>query len=226
MTRYALICKNCHFHNGMALKEEFEYVGKSIMLAFIPLLFHLLNYYLLTKAFRCAYCLFYNEARKSKLRGSKPEVKRSIQMNTTEDAANNSYGSNSLSSSSLDDLSNDPISEAVSEPAKRTTNGNSNHTADTTTETLRNRLKLNKTTANVEVKRRHGSLNSDDNILRHSSIKESLDKISKPSFSVGKIDNIGRSSRNSLNKYNDDDDYDDDLMDIDDKENYTIKKDK
>lgn len=42
--RYALICKNCHFHNGMALKEEFEYI-----------------------AFRCAYCLFYNESRKTKL---------------------------------------------------------------------------------------------------------------------------------------------------------------
>ena len=28
--RYALICKSCHFHNGMALKEEFEFVGKLI----------------------------------------------------------------------------------------------------------------------------------------------------------------------------------------------------
>lgn len=26
--RYALICKQCLSHNGMALKEEFEYVGK------------------------------------------------------------------------------------------------------------------------------------------------------------------------------------------------------
>jgi len=26
--RYALICKSCHFHNGMALREEFEFVGK------------------------------------------------------------------------------------------------------------------------------------------------------------------------------------------------------
>jgi hypothetical protein len=26
--RYALICKNCDSHNGMALKEEFEYFGK------------------------------------------------------------------------------------------------------------------------------------------------------------------------------------------------------
>jgi len=41
--RYALICVNCYAHNGMALKEEFEY-----------------------KAFRCAYCGFFNKARKQK----------------------------------------------------------------------------------------------------------------------------------------------------------------
>uniref|UniRef100_A0A8C7YDZ0 Endoplasmic reticulum junction formation protein lunapark n=1 Tax=Oryzias sinensis TaxID=183150 RepID=A0A8C7YDZ0_9TELE len=39
--RYALICQQCFSHNGMALKEEFEYV-----------------------AFRCAYCYFMNPARK------------------------------------------------------------------------------------------------------------------------------------------------------------------
>ncbi|XP_067116166.1 endoplasmic reticulum junction formation protein lunapark-A isoform X1 [Osmerus mordax] len=39
--RYALICQQCLSHNGMALKEEFEYV-----------------------AFRCAYCYFLNPARK------------------------------------------------------------------------------------------------------------------------------------------------------------------
>lgn len=27
--RYALICRQCESHNGMALKEEFEYFGKS-----------------------------------------------------------------------------------------------------------------------------------------------------------------------------------------------------
>ena len=26
--RYALICRQCQSHNGMALKEEFEYIGK------------------------------------------------------------------------------------------------------------------------------------------------------------------------------------------------------
>ncbi|XP_017760982.1 PREDICTED: protein lunapark-B isoform X2 [Eufriesea mexicana] len=41
--RYALICRHCESHNGMALKEEFEYFG-----------------------FRCCYCNFWNPARKQK----------------------------------------------------------------------------------------------------------------------------------------------------------------
>ncbi|XP_014276192.1 endoplasmic reticulum junction formation protein lunapark-A isoform X2 [Halyomorpha halys] len=41
--RYALICKNCSSHNGMALREEFEYL-----------------------AFRCAYCGFPNPSHKVK----------------------------------------------------------------------------------------------------------------------------------------------------------------
>ncbi|XP_026128438.1 endoplasmic reticulum junction formation protein lunapark-A-like [Carassius auratus] len=41
--RYALICQQCSSHNGMALKEEFEYI-----------------------AFRCAYCYFLNPARKTR----------------------------------------------------------------------------------------------------------------------------------------------------------------
>ncbi|CAL8267981.1 unnamed protein product [Lota lota] len=41
--RYALVCQQCLSHNGMALKEEFEYV-----------------------AFRCAYCYVLNPARKTR----------------------------------------------------------------------------------------------------------------------------------------------------------------
>ncbi|XP_021936390.1 protein lunapark-A isoform X2 [Zootermopsis nevadensis] len=41
--RYALICKQCESHNGMALKEEFEYF-----------------------AFRCCYCFYWNPARKQR----------------------------------------------------------------------------------------------------------------------------------------------------------------
>lgn len=50
--RYALICQQCLSHNGMALKEEFEYV-----------------------AFRCAYCFFLNPARKTRPQAPRlPEV--------------------------------------------------------------------------------------------------------------------------------------------------------
>lgn len=41
--RYALICTHCASHNGMALKEEFEFL-----------------------AFRCCYCMGFNPARKQK----------------------------------------------------------------------------------------------------------------------------------------------------------------
>ncbi|CAG9766230.1 unnamed protein product [Ceutorhynchus assimilis] len=41
--RFALICQNCSRHNGMALKEEFDYL-----------------------AFYCGYCNFFNPARKTK----------------------------------------------------------------------------------------------------------------------------------------------------------------
>lgn len=41
--RFALICKQCQSHNGMALREEFEYI-----------------------AYRCCYCFYWNPARKQR----------------------------------------------------------------------------------------------------------------------------------------------------------------
>jgi len=41
--RYALICRQCQSHNGMALRDEFEYI-----------------------AFRCCYCYYWNPARKQR----------------------------------------------------------------------------------------------------------------------------------------------------------------
>merc|ERR1711936_194401 len=41
--RYALICKQCQSHNGMALREEFEFI-----------------------AYRCCYCHYWNPARKQR----------------------------------------------------------------------------------------------------------------------------------------------------------------
>ncbi|XP_058258870.1 endoplasmic reticulum junction formation protein lunapark-B isoform X1 [Hemibagrus wyckioides] len=75
--RYALICQQCFSHNGMALKEEFEYL-----------------------AFRCAYCYFMNPARKTRpqapqlpefsferrLRSESPDPHSSAASNTPEDS--------------------------------------------------------------------------------------------------------------------------------------------
>lgn len=49
--RYALICRFCHSHNGMALKEEFEYIS-----------------------FRCCYCYQMNMAKKQRPFAPKLEV--------------------------------------------------------------------------------------------------------------------------------------------------------
>uniref|UniRef100_A0A7N6A8Y3 Endoplasmic reticulum junction formation protein lunapark n=1 Tax=Anabas testudineus TaxID=64144 RepID=A0A7N6A8Y3_ANATE len=58
--RYALICQQCLSHNGMALKEEFEYI-----------------------AFRCAYCYFLNPARKTRPQAPKlPEVTGELKMSS------------------------------------------------------------------------------------------------------------------------------------------------
>lgn len=37
--RYALICRQCQSHNGMALKEEFEFIGNFVLLFLKMLLF-------------------------------------------------------------------------------------------------------------------------------------------------------------------------------------------
>ncbi|XP_035532696.1 endoplasmic reticulum junction formation protein lunapark-A [Morone saxatilis] len=58
--RYALICQQCLSHNGMALKEEFEYV-----------------------AFRCAYCYFLNPARKTRPQAPRlPEVTGDLKLSS------------------------------------------------------------------------------------------------------------------------------------------------
>ncbi|KAM9483356.1 endoplasmic reticulum junction formation protein lunapark-B isoform 2-T2 [Clarias gariepinus] len=75
--RYALICQQCFSHNGMALKEEFEYL-----------------------AFRCAYCYVMNPARKTRpqaprlpefnferrLRSESPDPQSPAASNTPEDS--------------------------------------------------------------------------------------------------------------------------------------------
>ncbi|XP_071243258.1 endoplasmic reticulum junction formation protein lunapark-B isoform X8 [Salvelinus alpinus] len=76
--RYALICQQCFSHNGMALKEEFEYI-----------------------AFRCAYCYVLNHARKTRpqaprlpefsferrMRSESPTPERSAASEATDESA-------------------------------------------------------------------------------------------------------------------------------------------
>lgn len=58
--RYALICQQCLSHNGMALKEEFEYI-----------------------AFRCAYCYFLNPARKTRPQAPRlPDITGELKMSS------------------------------------------------------------------------------------------------------------------------------------------------
>ncbi|XP_043591230.1 endoplasmic reticulum junction formation protein lunapark-A-like isoform X3 [Bombus pyrosoma] len=75
--RYALICRGCESHNGMALKEEFEYFG-----------------------FKCCYCNFWNPARKQKL--SAPKLKSNITLSNP--SLNNSeHLSTNISTELLED---------------------------------------------------------------------------------------------------------------------------
>ncbi|XP_072117918.1 endoplasmic reticulum junction formation protein lunapark-A-like isoform X1 [Mobula birostris] len=83
--RYALICQQCFSHNGMALREEFEYV-----------------------AFRCAYCFFLNPARKTR-----PQAPRLPEFNFEKRASSNLPASVSSPTAVHDDKTeNEPCEEA------------------------------------------------------------------------------------------------------------------
>ncbi|XP_063789472.1 endoplasmic reticulum junction formation protein lunapark [Pseudophryne corroboree] len=84
--RYALICQQCFSHNGMALKEEFEYV-----------------------AFRCAYCYFLNPARKTR-----PQAPRLQELNLERRPRMDSPGSTSTMQIATDELE-DKVSSDSSE---------------------------------------------------------------------------------------------------------------
>ena len=68
--RYALICKQCQSHNGMALKEEFEFIGKTLLILMEGILSNFLPrkslHLILFLAFRCCYCYYWNPARKQR----------------------------------------------------------------------------------------------------------------------------------------------------------------
>jgi len=83
--RFALICKQCQSHNGMALREEFEYI-----------------------AFRCAYCHYWNPARKQrptapKLENFRPQA--STDSSTSSDEEISTRGGTNPVSKSAEDIS-------------------------------------------------------------------------------------------------------------------------
>ncbi|XP_018302475.1 protein lunapark-A [Mycetomoellerius zeteki] len=63
--RYALICRQCESHNGMALKEEFEYF-----------------------AYKCCYCGFWNPARKQKPSAPKLDIDNPATVSSAESEDN------------------------------------------------------------------------------------------------------------------------------------------
>ncbi|XP_072274479.1 endoplasmic reticulum junction formation protein lunapark isoform X2 [Pyxicephalus adspersus] len=85
--RYALICQQCFSHNGMALKEEFEYV-----------------------AFRCAYCYFLNPARKTR-----PQAPRLQELNQERRPRMESRDSESTTQAASDELENKTFTDPVEE---------------------------------------------------------------------------------------------------------------
>ncbi|XP_069839096.1 endoplasmic reticulum junction formation protein lunapark isoform X2 [Dendropsophus ebraccatus] len=80
---YALICQQCFSHNGMALKEEFEYV-----------------------AFRCAYCFFLNPARKTR-----PQAPRLQELNLERKLRTDSQSSTSMLQAATEELENQTSSD-------------------------------------------------------------------------------------------------------------------
>merc|ERR1712080_601043 len=81
--RYALICKQCQSHNGMALREEFEFI-----------------------AYRCCYCHYWNPARKQRptaprLEASalKPQISTESSLDEEEESESRAKESESASES-------------------------------------------------------------------------------------------------------------------------------
>ncbi|XP_014826726.1 PREDICTED: protein lunapark-A-like [Poecilia mexicana] len=99
--RYALICQQCLSHNGMALKEEFEYV-----------------------AFRCAYCYFLNPARKTRPQAPRlPELAAELKMAAGDAASSSSSatGEGDQPLSGKPKLADVPLGTDAQEPGTITT---------------------------------------------------------------------------------------------------------
>ncbi|CAF3715211.1 unnamed protein product [Rotaria sp. Silwood1] len=101
--RYALICKSCNSHNGMALEEEFEYIS-----------------------FRCAYCNYFNSARKQKPVFQGNIVAHDPQIITSQSQNESNIEHRESSNSNEDNISNNTdsnvIRRSINIPASEETN--------------------------------------------------------------------------------------------------------
>ncbi|VEN46756.1 unnamed protein product [Callosobruchus maculatus] len=80
--QYALICKNCHRHNGLAFKEEFEYFS-----------------------YNCRYCKYFNPARKQHLSNPRMDRSPNSMITSKSDMSESSDDSEDLSTEASKDLS-------------------------------------------------------------------------------------------------------------------------
>lgn len=97
--RFALICQQCLSHNGMALKEEFEYV-----------------------AFRCAYCYFLNPARKTRPQAPRlPEVTGELKMSSEAPSTSSTAEDSSVSGTMVRERADISEITDVKEPGTPTT---------------------------------------------------------------------------------------------------------
>uniref|UniRef100_A0A3B5MMQ0 Endoplasmic reticulum junction formation protein lunapark n=1 Tax=Xiphophorus couchianus TaxID=32473 RepID=A0A3B5MMQ0_9TELE len=109
--RYALICQQCLSHNGMALKEEFEYI-----------------------AFRCAYCYFLNPARKTRPQAPRlPELAAELKM-PAGDAASSSSATAKLADVPLGSDAQEPGTVTTTEPGSAPDSQNSSEPHDSPSE--------------------------------------------------------------------------------------------
>lgn len=95
--RFAMVCKQCFGHNGMALEEEYEYM-----------------------TFRCAYCNFLNPSKKSRPVGPKLPVYSGIQTQSTPVLERKgSVGSSSPVSTDSNHESEDDVNEDRKEDGEK-----------------------------------------------------------------------------------------------------------
>ncbi|XP_076279744.1 zinc-ribbon metal-binding protein lunapark isoform X2 [Lasioglossum baleicum] len=92
--RYALICRQCFSHNGMSLKEEFEYFG-----------------------FKCCYCNTWNPARKQKCAAPRLELDATIESPMQLNTSNESEEQTSSSPSNDNEANAKPTQNEPSSPS-------------------------------------------------------------------------------------------------------------